>query len=118
MSLTFNTKTYTLDSNDSNSALYAGAANTFTAKDVTLLRRLAVKASDVFSGVSRTFAKLTRTLPLTGAKTPTSDAYVNIEVMVPVGSAAADVDALLNDMAALLGSASFKSHVKARQVIF
>lgn len=118
MSLAFNSKTYTLDSNDANSALYAGASNTVSTRDLALLRRLAIKASDVFSGVSRTFAKLSRTLTLTGAKTATGEAYVNIEVMVPVGFAPADVDALLTDAAALMGTASFKSHVKARQIIF
>jgi hypothetical protein len=37
-------------------------------------------------------------------------------VNVPVGSASADVDALLNDMGAFLASASFKTHVKSQQV--
>lgn len=118
MSLTINAKTYTADSFASDSVGYIGVAKTTSVKDDTVLRRLAVKATAVFSGVSRTFAKLTRTLTLTGALTPTADAYVNVEVMVPVGYAAADVDTLLNDVGAFVASAQFKSHVKARQVSF
>lgn len=118
MPLTINAKTYTADSFAADSVGYIGAAKTTSVKDDTVLRRLAVKATSVFSGVSRTFAKLTRTLPLTGALTPTADAYINVEVMVPVGYAAADVDTLLNDFGAFVASASFKAHVKTRQVSF
>lgn len=118
MPLTINAKTYTADSFATDSVGYIGAGKTTSVKDDVVLRRLAIKPTSVFSGVSRTFAKLTRTLTLTGALTPNSDAYVNIEVMVPVGYAAADVDALLNDMGAYLASASFKTLVKARQVSY
>lgn len=118
MSLTINAKTYTADSYAGDSVGYIGANKTTSTKDDAVLRRLAVKPTPVFSGVSRTFAKLTRTLTLTGALTPTGEGFVNIEVMVPVGYAAADVDALLNDMGSFLASASFKTHVKTRAVSF
>jgi hypothetical protein len=55
---------------------------------------------------------------LTGALTPTGDAIVTIDVAVPVGYAGADVDALLNDMGALLAGADFKTLVKAQKISY
>jgi len=118
LSLTFNTKTYNPDGYQQNAVGYIGALKTVTIKDDLALKRVQPKATPVFSGVGRTEAKLTRTLTLTGAVTPTGDAIVDINVSVPVGFAAADVDALLNDMGAFLSSASFKTHVKAQQITF
>lgn len=118
MSLTINAKTYTADAYASNSVGYIGALKTVSAKDDVSLRRTAPKATDTFSGVGRTSAKLTRTLTLTGAKTLMGDAILDISVSVPVGYTAADVDSLLNDMGAFLASASFKTHVKSQQITF
>lgn len=118
MSLTVNAKTYNADSFQQNAVGYIGPLKTVTVKDDIILRRTQPKPTAVFSGVGRTEAKLTRTLTLTGALTPTSDAIVDISVSVPVGYTAADVDSLLNDMGSFLSSASFKSHVKSQQVSF
>lgn len=116
MSLTINAKTYNADSFQQNAVGYIGPLKTVSVKDDVVLRRTAPKTTDVFSGVGRTTAKLTRTLNLTGAKTLTGDALVEVNVSVPVGYAAADVDTLLNDTGAFLASASFKTHVKSQQV--
>jgi len=118
MSLTINAKTYTSDSFQQNAVGYIGSLKTVSVKDDVSLKRTQPKATSVFSGVGRTSAKLTRTLTLTGALTPSSDAIVEISVSVPVGYASADVDSLLNDMGSFLASASFKSHVKAQQINF
>lgn len=118
MSLTFNSKTYTADSYQKDKVGYNGAAKTVSVKDDLSLARVAPKPTAAFSGVSRTEAKLTRTHTLTGALTPTWEAILSINVTVPVGMAGADVDALLNDMGALLSSASFKTHVKSQQISF
>ena len=118
MSLSINTKTYTADSFSPNAVGYIGAAKTVSTKDDVSLRRTAPKATDVFSGVGRTSAKLTRTLTLIGAKTPVADAIGEFNVSVPVGFASADVDTLLNDMGAFISSAAFKAHVKAQQLNF
>jgi hypothetical protein len=118
MSLTFNTKTYTSDSFQQNAVGYIGSLKTVSVKDDLILKRVQPKATAVFSGVGRTEAKLTRTLTLTGALTPSGEAIVDISISVPVGYASADVDALLNDMGAFLSSASFKTHVKSQQVSF
>lgn len=118
MSLTVNASTYTADSFQKDQVSYIGPAKTVSVKDDVRLARTAPKPTALFSGVARTSAKLTRTLPLTGALTPTGDAIVDIQVSVPVGHSAANVDTLLNDMGALLSSASFKTHVKSQQVSF
>lgn len=118
MTLSVNAKTYTADSFGTSAIGYVGAGKTVSAKDDLSLKRTPPKSTAAFSGLGRTSAKLVRTLTLTGAATPTGDASLEISVAVPVGFAAADVDALLNDMGALLASASFKSHVKAQQISF
>lgn len=118
MALTFNTKTYSGDSFAQNSIGYIGTAKTASIKDDLLMSRSAPKPTDTFSGLSRTEAKLTRTLVLTAAKTATGDAKVRVMVDVPVGYAAADVDTLLNDAGALVSGADFKAHVKTQKINF
>lgn len=118
MSLSINAKTYAADSFQQNQMGYIGASKTVSTKDDVVLKRTAPKATDTFSGVGRTSAKMTRTLTLTGAKSLAGDALVEINVSVPVGYTAADVDTLLNDMGAFLASATFKSHVKSQQISF
>lgn len=116
MALTFNTKTYNANSFNANSVDYIGASKTVTVKDDLSLRRTAPKATSVFSGVGRAQAKLTRTLSLTGALTPTGDAIINCDVSVPVGYTAADVDALLNDFGAMISGAEMKTLVKSQKI--
>lgn len=118
MALTINAKTYNADSYNKDSIGYIGAAKTVSVKDDVRLARTAPKPTAIFSGVGRTQAKMSRTLTLTGALTPTGDAILAIDVSIPVGMASADVDTLLNDMGSFLASASFKTHVKAQQVSF
>jgi hypothetical protein len=118
MSLTINAKTYTADSFQQNIVGYNGPAKTVSVKDDAKLYRTIPKPTAVFSGVGRTTAKLTRTLTLTGALTPSGEGIVEINVSVPVGTASADVDSLLNDMGAFLASATFKTHVKSQQINF
>lgn len=118
MSLTINAKTYTADSFQQAAVGYIGSLHTVSVKDDVRLSRVAPKPTSTFSGVGRTSAKMTRTLTLTGALTPTWDAILDIGVTMPVGAASADVDSLLNDMGAFLSSASFKLHVKGQQVSF
>jgi len=118
MSLTVNAKTFTGDSYSSNAVSYVGPAHTLSLKDDIRLGRVAPKPTSVFSGVGRTAAKLSRTLTLTGALTPTGDAILEISVSVPVGAASADIDAVLNDMGSFLASATYKTHVKGLQIAF
>lgn len=118
MSLTFNTKTYTADSFASDQVGFIGAAKTVSIKDDLSLARQRPKASAVYSGNGRTRTKLTRTATLTGAITPSGDLLAEFNVQVPVGAAGADVDALLNDLGALISSADFKLYVKNQKINF
>jgi len=118
MSLSVNAKTYALDSSTANAVSYAGPIHTLSAKDLVKLSRVAAKPTAVLSGVSRTEAKMTRTLTLTGALTPAHDAIGTFSMSVPVGAAAADIDSILNDMGAYVASAAFKTHVKSQQINF
>lgn len=118
MSLTFNAKTYNADSFDTNVIGYVGAAHTASTKDKLALGRTLAKPTAVFSGVTRTDAKLTRTLTLTGALTPTADAILEIKSSIPVGAASADIDAFSDDMGALLASADFKTLLKNLKISY
>lgn len=118
MSLTINAKTYTADSFQQSQVGYIGSAKTVSVKDDVALKRVNPKPTSIFSGVGRTTTKLTRTLTLTGALTPTGDAIIEVNVSVPVGYAGADVDSLLNDMGAFVASATMKTHVKSQQINF
>jgi hypothetical protein len=118
MALVFNTKTYTGDKFGVDAVGYNGAAKTLSVKDDLLMSRTPAKPTSVFSGVARTQAKLSRTLTLTGSLTPTGEAILAINVSIPVGAASGDIDALLNDMGALLVHADFKTHVKTQKISF
>lgn len=118
MSLTINAKTFTADSFEKDRVRYFGPAKTASLKDDATLSRQAPKPTAVFSGMSRTAAKLTRTMTLTGALTSTGDAIVNVDVTIPVGAASADIDSILNDVGSLVSSASMKAHVKQTQISF
>ncbi len=113
MSWTFNSKAFTLDSYvAANAALYYGPAHTLSLKDDLRLGKVAPKPTTVFSGVGRSSFKLTRTLTLTGAETPTGDAIIDINISAPVGAAGADLDTLVTDVAAAVAHANFKLIVK------
>lgn len=112
MSLTVNAKTFAPDAYSKDSVVYAGPANTVSVKDTIKLARTAPKPSSTFSGAARTQAKFVRTLTLTGALTPTSEGIIDTQCQVPVGFTAADVDSLVNDYAAYVGSAAFKTLLK------
>lgn len=116
MSLTVNAKTYSADAVQRDTVAYAGPAHTVSVKDTIKLARTAPKPTEVFSGVGRYQAKLTRTLTLTGAKTTTADAIVDATFQVPVGSLAADIDTLIGDMAVYFGTTAFKDAVKKQLI--
>lgn len=112
MPLTVNAKVYNADLYKENLIGYKGPLATVSVKDDIRLSRVAPKATSLFSGVGRANAKLTRTLTLTGAKTPTGDSIFEINGSVPVGAAGADVDIICNDLGSYVSSAAFKTLVK------
>lgn len=118
MSLTINAKTYTADRISLDNVGYNGPAHTASVKDDVRLSRVAAKATAVFSGVARTSCKLSRTMTLTGALTPTGEAICQFDTSFPVGTAAADIDSALNDLGAFIASATYKTFVKNQQINF
>lgn len=118
MALTVSAKTYNQDSFSKDNVGYTGPAHTVSVEDTVKLSRTAPKPTATLSGVGHTLAKLTRTLTLTGALTPTWKGIVKIDVSVPVGAASADIDSMLNDFGAFLASASFKDHVKSQKITY
>jgi hypothetical protein len=118
MSLTVNAKTYGANSFGPTAIGYYGPAHTVSVLDDIRMSYVLPKPTVVFSGVGRTSTKLSRTLTLTGALTPTGILIAEINVSSPVGAAGADIDAALNDLGAFLASATYKTVVKTQQVSF
>lgn len=113
LTITINTKAYNADAAISANAVpYNGPAQSLSVKDRLELARVAPKKTSAFSGTGRARAKLTRTQALTGALTTTGDSIFDVSTSVPVGTPDADVDTMCNDVAAFIGSATFKTLVK------
>lgn len=113
MPIVVNTKSYVRDVSASGSSVpYVGPANTVSIKDKMDLARVAPKATATFSGVARSEGKLTRTLVLTNAKSPTWDAIGKANITFPVGMANADMDTFLTDFATFVSSPEFKALAK------
>lgn len=112
MAFTVNAKVYSADAIQKDAIGYVGPANTLSVKDQLRMSRVAPKPTSLFSGVSRVEAKLTRTLALTGALTPTHDGIFAVPISIPVGAASADIDTMCTDMGTFIGSAAFKTFVK------
>lgn len=116
MSLTINAKTYAQDSFGTNAIGYSGPAHTGSVKDYVRLARTAARASDTFSGQSKSQAKLTRTHTLTAAKTAVGDSIFDVNAAMPVGIADADVDTICADMGAWIASTAFKNLLKKQLI--
>lgn len=118
MTLTVNAKAYNADRVGLDSVGYNGPAHTLSVLDDIQLGRTAPKPVASFSGVGKSSARLARTVTLTGALTPSGQAVISVAISIPVGTAGADVDSLLNDMGSYLSSASAKLHAKNLQITF
>lgn len=118
MSLSVNAKTYTADSFSANAVQYNGPAKTLTIKDDIVLKKTSPKPTSLFSGVSRANLKLTRTLTLTGALTPTGEAILEVSLSVPVGASSANVNTMIDDVGAWLASTPAESWAMVPQISF
>lgn len=116
MSMTINTKTFTADSFGVNQVTYDGPAKTVTLKDDLSLKYTAPKPTSTYSGVARSASKLTRTGTLTGSLTPSGDSIIGVETSIPVGTAGADIDALVADFAAYAATSEFLALVKQGKI--
>lgn len=104
MPIVVNTKTYVADVPSSKDSIpYVGPSQSLSVQDNFHLYRTAPKPTADFSGVARARVKLARTLTLTGAKTTSGLATLDVMVNIPVGAASADVDSMLSDLSVGLG---------------
>ncbi len=102
MSITVNTKAYSLDTTQTpDSNLYTGPNHTFANKDTLVLKRTAPKATATFPGVARSTAKFTRSVTVGTEK---YDAIIEVNCSLPSGMAKADVDSLRDDIGDLINS--------------
>lgn len=113
----FNSKTYTLDSNTANSAIYRGPGQTLSVRDQLQVSRQRIKTSAAYSGTSRGNATLTRTVALTGALSPSGVASMSVDPALPVGMSGADQDALIADFRGFVASDEFVTWIKSRTFI-
>lgn len=112
MSLTVNAKTYANDvSRTADSFRYLGPVHDGDSNDTIDLYRTAAKPTATYAGNTRSRAKLTRAV--TDGTTQLGDMIVDINVSVPVGAASAQVDSVINDIAAWFATAAAKSLVKS-----
>jgi hypothetical protein len=112
MSITINSKVFALDSSVQNGATYAGPSQSLSVRDSFGMSRTAPKPTSTYSGTARTESKLTRTVDLTDALTPTGLASLNITSALPIGMSDADIDTLAADLASLAATTGFKNLLK------
>lgn len=111
--ITIDTKQYKKDSSTASSVTYNGPANTLSNKDTLDLSRVMPKKGGGTDGVGRPIAVFRRTTVTnseTGAK---GINLLRLEGSLAVGTAAADIDELLDDAIAYLGTAEGRAHFKA-----
>lgn len=117
MSLTINTKTFSLDAHLSpDGARYAGPNQSYSGRDHLDLKRTFPKPTDTFAGNARAQAKFSRTL--TDGTDPVGEAVVDIRVQLPAAGAAAEVTALVADVASYVGGADFLSLVNDLDITY
>lgn len=108
MSYTINTKSYDFDSQRSVDSLrFIGPANTLSVKDYVDVKRTSPKPTADFAGQGKASYKLTRTL--TDGTDPVGSGLIEVSVSFPVGSSSTEQDAMVDDTAVWLATASAKS---------
>lgn len=112
MSLTVNAKTYANDvSRSPDSFRYLGPVHDGDSNDTIDLYRTAAKPTATYSGNTRSRAKLTRAV--TDGTAQIGDMILDVSVSVPVGAVSAQVDSVINDLAAWLATTAAKNLIKS-----
>lgn len=115
MSITLNTKAYAFDTNPTpDSASYVGPANTASAKDILVLKRVKAKPAGTFPGMVRSTTKFVRTVTVGGVP---MEAYFEGTLSYPAGTTNADIDALRDDAGDLWVSANGGNLAKSHQIV-
>lgn len=111
-----NTRTYNIDQTKPDAITYAGPAHTFSRKDIFQMSRVMPKPTATFAGVARPAAKRVLSVVVNATTGARADSILNISGSMPVGMADADIDAILADGAAFLGSQDAKDLFKKLDV--
>jgi hypothetical protein len=110
---TLNTRTYNQDAVGENTVRYTGPAHTFSTNDVMQASRVYPKAGrNGDLGVARPEMKLTKSVVVNTVSGERKDAIVRISGSLPVGMTAADIEAMLADVAAFAASTDGKDLFK------
>lgn len=98
MSVTLNTKVYSLDSMlSANGSRYAAASSTQSVPDLLDAKRTAPKPTATFAGVQRASMKFHRAVQLNGVAGSYGTAIVEVSVSIPVGATQAAAESILDD---------------------
>jgi len=113
MSLTLNAKSYTNDvARGSDAYRYLGPLNTASFADYVDLYRTA--ASNVDNGTAKSKSRLKLTRSATdGTSQLATDLILDLGCSIPAGTASAEIDSLIDDVAAFVATAAFKNLVKS-----
>lgn len=114
---TINTRTYNFDGSSENMCRYVGPVHTFSTNDLFQLFRTYPKAGrNGDAGVARPEIKRVVSVVVNSTTGERKDAIVRVTGSLPVGMAAADIDAICADVAALLGSTDGKNLFKTLDI--
>lgn len=103
MALTVNAKTYNVDSQRSpDSVRYSGPSNSLSVKDYIDVKRTSPKPTATYAGQGKASVKLTRTC--TDGTDDVGTGIFEISSSFPVGSATAELQAFIDDLAAWLAT--------------
>lgn len=105
MALTVNAKTYDKDTERTPDIVrYTGPAATLSSKDQLDAARVPPKSTEV--GVGRGKARIKITRALTDGTDPVGDGIIEVHVSLPVGAAAAEMQALVTDLGTFMLTAT------------
>lgn len=112
MALTINTRTYNTDRVLPDAVTYVGPAHTLSANDKFELKRVLPKPTKDFAGVAKPSLKQTKAVVIDAVSGAKADVIFTLSASLPVGVAAADVDASFADFVSACGTTAVKDAFK------
>lgn len=116
MSLTLSAKTYDNDvARGTDSYRYLGPSHTSSFRDMVDLYRTAAPSVDNGTAKSKARAKLSRSAT-DGTDQLATDIIFDCNMSIPEGAATAEIDAVIDELVAFMGTSAFKDLVKGHIV--
>lgn len=113
MALTINTKTFNRDGGgQAESALYAGPLHSITVSDLVEFKRVKPKAGGGTLGVARPTLRREKSAIINAATGETAKNLLRCDGSFHVGTTDADIEGMMADMAAWLGTTEAKAFFK------